>query len=65
MVSLEDAQTAINKAVKIATRSAMRGYPVRSILWVPPLSAPGDPGGSFVVHSEPQLSASILPSWER
>ena len=64
-MSLEDAQHAINKAVKIATRAAMYGHPVAVIRWIPSLSASDDIGGVFVVYDELPLTPSMTPSWDR
>ena len=58
-------QSIIDRAVKIATKCAMGGNPVRRIQWVPPSTPSQDPGGVFVIEYEGPLSASILPSWEK
>jgi hypothetical protein len=58
-------QSVIDEAVKIATRSAMRGNPLDRVVWIPPQSASADPRGSFVLCQAKQYSASETPSWER
>lgn len=50
-------QDAIDRAVKIATRSALLGTPVERIVWVPPTSASQDPSGAFAVELCGPLSA--------
>lgn len=42
-------QSMLDRAVKIATNSALNGRPVRQIVWIPPTTASSDPGGSFVM----------------
>ena len=61
----QDLQEIIDRAVKIATRSAMYGNPVERILWAPPTTASQDWHGAFVVHYAGPQSASILPPWEK
>ena len=57
-------QAIIDRAVNIATRSAMHGNPVKRIIWIPPRTASEDIDGSFVIEPCPQLSASDTPPWE-
>ena len=56
-------QSVLDRAVKIATRHAMNGRPVRKITWIPPLTAANDPGGSFLIEEAGSISASQLPPW--
>ncbi len=58
-------QVIINRAVNIATKNAMCGHPVLSVIWIPPLSACNDPIGSFIVIAAPVLTASQTPFWDR
>jgi hypothetical protein len=57
-------QSTIDRAVKIATRCAMNGIPVRRVTWIPPQSATSSPNGVFAIEYEPPHSASERPSWE-
>jgi hypothetical protein len=42
-------QEIIDRAVKIATKSAMEGNPVRRIVWIAPTSASQDCRGTFAI----------------
>lgn len=58
-------QEIIDRAVKIATKAAMHGYPVERVIWIPPQSATQDWRGSYaVIYCEP-LGASDTPPWEK
>lgn len=57
-------QSTIDEAVKIATRSALLGTPVRRITWMPPTTASQSPEGAFAVEYCGPLSASETPPWE-
>lgn len=58
-------QDILDRAVKLATRLAMRGNPAERIIWLPPETAASDPGGAFVVYPCPPLSAGDTPPWEK
>ena len=57
-------QSVLDRAVKIATRYAMNGKPVRKITWMPPMSAASDPGGSFIIEECGPISASAKAPWD-
>ncbi len=57
-------QSVLDAAVKIATKYAMHGKPVRSITWIPPITAASDPGGSFLIEKCGPLSATELAPWD-
>ena len=57
-------QSVLDKAVKIATKQAMHGRPVRKITWIPPLTAANDPGGIFVIEECGPISATERAPWE-
>ena len=57
-------QAAIDRAVAMATRAALRGHPVERIVWIPAQSPTGDPMGGFVIQEYTGGSASQLPPWE-
>ncbi len=64
MITVE--QSILDRAVKIATAAAMKGQPVKQIIWIPPASATDDPYGNFIVEYEPiSSSGASRPSWER
>jgi len=42
-------QMIVNRAVDIATSSAMRGQPVK-LTWIPPQSTTSDPRGNFAIE---------------
>ncbi len=56
-------QSVLDRAVKIATKCAMHGKPVR-IIWIPPITATANPGGSFVIQEYGPLSATELAPWD-
>lgn len=57
-------QLDIDKVVKIATRAAMRGMPVRRIIFLPAQTT--SKKDDFVVqYCEPLKSASELPWWDQ
>ena len=58
-------QSVIDRAVNIATRSALSGFPLERIVWIPPCLATSDSGGVFVLQYPGKLSASIIPTWDR
>lgn len=43
-------QSTIDRAVRIATRNALKGKPVRRVIWIPPLTVTDDPAGSFMIE---------------
>lgn len=57
-------QSILDRAVKIATRYAMHGSPVKSIIWIPPLTAANDPGGSFLIEECGPLSTTQPAPWD-
>ena len=57
-------QRTINQAVNIATKSALAGNPVESIVWVLPLTAASDPDGAFLIKYAGSLSADESPPWD-
>lgn len=58
-------QEIIDIAVKIATRAAMNGKPVASILWCPPTSATEESTGIFIVKYQGRISASESYEYEK
>ena len=58
-------QFVIDRAVNIATRSALNGHPVEQVIWIPPSSATQDSGGAFAVKYCEPLSATQTPPWDR
>ncbi len=46
-------QAVIDKAVKIATDSALAGKPIKRLVWYPPVVASQDPMGAFMVEYQP------------
>jgi len=58
-------QSVIDRAVNIATRAAMLGKPVKSVVWIPPTSASQDAGGTFAIDYCGPLSATDTPPWEK
>lgn len=58
-------QSIIDRAVNIATNMALSGNPVRSVIWVPPVSSASDPDGSFYIDPCPSLSASDTAPWDK
>ena len=60
---MNDIQKIIDQAVLLATRQALRGSPVKRILWKPPTSPTQDPIGGFIVVGCEKLSASDTPPW--
>jgi hypothetical protein len=58
-------QSVIDRAVNIATRQALRGAPVKRIVWIPPKSATSDSGGKFAVELCGPLSAGDTPPWDK
>lgn len=57
-------QLVLDKAVKIATRYAMDGHPVKRIIWLPPATAAADPNGSFVIEKCGPLSSTEKAPWD-
>ena len=57
-------QSVIDRAVNIATKSALDGHPVRSIVWVPPVLASQDTRGTFIVEYASPIPASQTQYWE-
>jgi len=58
-------QDVLDRAVKLATRLAMRGMPVERIVWLPPETATADANGAFIVYPCPPFSPSETPPWEK
>jgi len=58
-------QAIIDRAVKLATKNALNGNPVKRIIWLPPTSATQDWIGSFAIEYCPPLSAGDTPPWEK
>lgn len=57
-------QRLIDRAVKIATKSAINGHPVSKIVWMPSNSAAASPYGIFAIEQWSDHSASTTPPWE-
>jgi len=57
-------QNTIDDAVKIATRCAMQGRPVKKVIWIPPQTATDGLRGNFITQYAPQYTASQRPWWE-
>jgi len=58
-------QNIIDRAVNIATRQALAGYPVSRIIWIPPNTSAEDFCGNFVIEECPPLSAAEISPWDR
>ncbi len=57
-------QDVIDQAVRMATRAAMNGKPVKRIVWVPPTSPTESAVGSFAVEIYKFGSASDRAPWD-
>lgn len=58
-------QEIIDRAVRLATKNAMNGTPLRRVLWIEPESGSDDPKGIFSIEYEPDICCgSKLSSWE-
>ena len=57
-------QSVLDRAVKIATRYAMHGSPVKRITWIPPLTAANDSGGSFIIEKCGLIPATQKAPWD-
>ena len=57
-------QSVLDRAVKIATRCAMYGKPVKKITWIPPPTAANDLGGSFLIEECGPIAATEQAPWE-
>ena len=57
-------QSILDRAVKIATRSALYGNPVERIIWIPPQTAASNPGGSFAIKICEELRAWESAPWD-
>lgn len=51
-------QSVIDRAVAIATKCALNGYPAERIVWMPPATTASDPSGSFIIMYRTTTSAS-------
>jgi hypothetical protein len=58
-------QDIINRAVNIATRAALSGYPVEKVIHIPNQMATGNPIGSFIVIPYQERSPVDTPPWDR
>jgi hypothetical protein len=58
-------QGIIDRVTNIATRAAMRGNPIKRIIWIPPETASQDPGGNFAIEYCGPLSGAETPPWEK
>ena len=58
-------QTIIDRAVNIATKSALNGHPVERIIWHPPVSATDDYGGIFIIVPFESRGAADTAPWEK
>ena len=58
-------QTTIDRAVNIATRSALNGHPVERVIWIPPSSATQDSGGAFAIKYADRVSAADTTPLDR
>ncbi len=56
-------QSVLEKAVMIATDSAMNGNPIKSIDWMPPQTGASDPDGSFIVTYCEPTTGSLPTPW--
>jgi hypothetical protein len=57
-------QKIIDRAVNIATRSALNCHPVKRVIWMPPTLATQDPIGSFAIEYPEFLTTPGTPPWE-
>ena len=60
----ETVQATIDRAVKIATKAALSGNPVKRVIWIPSTSATCDPRGTFAIEHCGPLSGSQTPPWD-
>lgn len=58
-------QAVLDRAVDIATKSALNGHPVKRVVWIPPQKATDNPDGCFAVETTELLSASETPPWNK
>jgi hypothetical protein len=58
-------QTVIDRAVNIATRAALNGYPVKRVVWVPPNTLTASPEGIFAVEYADHLRVTDTPPWDK
>lgn len=58
-------QTVIDRAVNIATKAALDGYPVERIVWIPSITLTGSSKGTFAIEYAGPLKATDIPPWDK
>ena len=56
-------QTVIDRAVNIATKAALNGYPPKQAVWIPSVTATTSTQGTFAVEYAGPLKATETPPW--
>lgn len=58
-------QTVLDRAVNIATKSALNGNPIKRIVWIPPQTATKSSDGVFAIEYAGFLKATETPPWDK
>lgn len=58
-------QSVLDRAVNIATRSAINNHPIKRAVWIPPQKATDNPAGCFAIEYAGPLKATEIPPWDK